>query len=579
MLVLTFGFVHDNVVLATQGVESLDEQFFDMVLADQGVSRSTIKPEQMWDKSKGDNSGQNLYLMMYNEIQDKPLKDAIATISSTVSFTNAIGEEVFFTENEWRDVYIRGRTGVIQERLGGGSLAVNSYYQVMRSYVDKEIEHNSFLAEMKQHASSTEIFVDGDLANSGFDLVADTQIIELILFGSVEESNYDEARSASGLPPIPSAANEEFTSENESLKGSSESISEGESETGSTITGVTFPPADQSFADDTDEFPSTSSESAAVLYNPTGLHPLQCDTDSNIGNAFDDYIAELPGENPFADFVPPSKDEVEDDDSGDTDGTGDDGDRDDRIDGGDDGGGSGDEDSPNPAEDAFDDVEPAPGHDWKQPSLCNDIICIEVEFINNEDGRGTYKANDNCVACHVDFMLANMDLLLSKTLTPSKAPGNLLESGKCKKGFLQITPSLNIYAVKKPIPTPPDDGAIFQSSNPFEDFVREVTEGYNTGNSGKVDRYTRNIVQFSEDRSTSSVFAEIDNATATAQAELNENREMVILQQRIAAKANMHQDVSAKLEEFHTLIGATQQMFRDINSDSCEALRGKKTCE
>ena len=206
-------------------------------------------------------------------------------------------------------------------------------------------------------------------------------------------------------------------------------------------------------------------------------------------------------------------------------------------------------------------------------------VPIEIEFVSSEDGRGVYAENDNCVACHMEFMLANMDLLLSKTLTPSKAPGNLLESGKCKKGFLDVKPSLNIYAIKKPIPAPENNNPLFQSSNPFEDFTREINEGYGFGKGGRRDATTRHIVAFSDSRSASSIFAEIDDANIRKEKELAFNREMALLQQDMNMAVQGYGDVSMQLEQLNSLISAIDQMIIDINAQSCEDLRGKKTCE
>ena len=409
-------------------VLSLDEQFFELLLADQQVTRPNIDPKKIWAQNKGDNRGQNMYMMILNEVDDKPFKDAIEELSTTISFPHSkTGEEVFFSQEDWKNIYVGRSMAPITQKLGLGINAANAYHSIMLSYVTQQVNSNEFVNNLRAKSMASTIFMDGDLTNSGFDLINDLDIIELILFGSIEEGPYDRALGSVGLPPRPTLGGENFTSASgEIITGDLSSESSGAS-TSSTVASV-FPPADQSFADDEKEFPEATSKKAAMLYNPTGLHPLECETDNNIGEAVDDYIDDLPNGNKFE---IPKPDKGDGEDSGDRDDSSETAEKDDSGDAkGDDDGHSVDDDAESSPEDTFDDIDPAKEYEWETPTLCNGIYCIEIIFANDEDGRGTYKANDNCIACHMEFLLANMERLLSKTLTPSKAPGNLFEKAK-----------------------------------------------------------------------------------------------------------------------------------------------------
>ncbi|MDP4007835.1 MAG: hypothetical protein Q8P68_01455 [Candidatus Peregrinibacteria bacterium] len=584
---LVLSLVQVSHAYALEATQSVDEILFDKLLAESSTSRSAIKPDTIWESSKGNERGQNLYLSVTNEMSDKPLKEAIKTASREFSLPNAkTGEQVFFTEAEWRDIYLKGTTASISENL---SLVNNSikdtYANTMIQYIEDEMDNNRFLAELTADSAATEIATDM--------LMPDFEFMELILFGQIEASTYDNARAAVNLPPTSTLA--------ESESGDTAHTSSEAAATESSASTASAPksPADQSFADDAKEFPTTSSESSAILYNPTGLNPLQCDSDTNIDDALDDYFGDLPPKNPFSDLIPPRTGDGTSEPPVDSDGG--------RPPTADDTGSfDGTDDSDTTAEDGFDEIAPAEGHDWINEELCitdSKIFCIEVRFINNgqecEFGEGStnncagigpglagsgnsqsgYAETDNCIACHAKFMLENMDLLLSKTLTPSKAPGNLLESGKCKKGFLKTKPSLNIYAIKKPIPAPQESDPLFQSNNPFEDFRREMTEGFGFGKGERADAVTRHTVAFSGTRNASSIFAEIDDANVAREKELAFNKEMALLQQDLDSYAKGYGDLSMQIETTTSLVSALDQMNNDINANSCEALRSKKTCD
>lgn len=594
--VLIFNLVQVGDALATAPA-SLDEVFFDKLLAEAGTSRSQIMPDKIFQTNKGDERGQNLYFSISNEMMDKPLKEAIKKAVREFSIPHPkTGSAVFFTEDEWRAIYLSGATAAIKTNLGVDNQAmINQYYDMMIEYVEDEIDNFRFMSELKSLSSSTEIATDI--------LIPDLEIMELILFGQVQASEYDNARASVGLPPTSTYAE----SESQDTAHTSSTVTPADTSSTSLLTTSKNykAPADQSFADDKKEFPSPTSESSAVLYNPTGLNPLQCDSDSNIGDAFDDYLEELPPENPFTDFIPPRGDETSDDGEESEDGT-----PKKSPTGKEDTSASGsDDDSEVSSEDDFEEIEPAERHDWINEEFCTEgqkIFCIEVRFINNgqecEFGEGSanncasiglgaggtggstnsssgYYETDNCIACHTQFLLKNMDLLLSKTLTPSKAPGNLLESGKCKKSFGKVKPSLNIYAIKKPIPSPEDSNPLFQSSNPFEDFRREMNEGFGAGKGERADAVTKHVSAFSETRSAASIFGEIDDSVQARSAEIEFNEEMGVLQQHMDTYAKGYKDVSLQIETLNSLISATSDMNRDINENSCEDLRGKKTCQ
>lgn len=593
--VLIFSLVQMEVAYATS---SVDEIFFDKLLAEAGTSRSQIMPDKIFQTNKGEGRGKNLYFSISNEMMDKPLKEAIKKAVREFSIPQAkTGSAVFFTEDEWRAIYLSGSTAAIKTNLGVDNQAmINQYYDMMIEYVEDEIDNFRFVSELKSLSSSTEIATDL--------LLPDLEIMELILFGQVQASEYDDARASVGLPPISTFAESESA---DTATGTTPAGTPADtSSSASSTTPVSHKaPSDQSFADDKKEFPTPVSESSAVLYNPTGLNPLQCGSDTNIGDAFDDYLEELPPENPFTDFIPPREGETSNDVEESEDGT-----LKKSPTGKKDTSGSGsDDDSVVSSEEDFKEIEPAEKHEWINEEFCTEgrkIFCIEVRFINNgqecEFGEGSanncasiglgtggtggstnsssgYYETDNCIACHTQFLLENMDLLLSKTLTPSKAPGNLLESGKCKKSFMKVKPSLNIYAIKKPIPSPEDNNPLFQSSNPFEDFRREMNEGYGAGKGERADAVTKHVAAFSETRSAASIFGEIDDSVQARSAELEFNEEMGILQQQMDTYAKGYKDVSMQLERMTSYASATADMGMDINENSCEALRGKKTCQ
>lgn len=87
----------------------------------------------------------------------------------------------------------------------------------------------------------------------------------------------------------------------------------------------------------------------------------------------------------------------------------------------------------------------------------NIALCLDVEFIS--EVLSSYYPGASCIQCEVEEILVLIDKTLSHSLIPNKATGNLMESAKCK----QSTELLNIQIIKilNPIPVPPNDDVIF----------------------------------------------------------------------------------------------------------------------
>ncbi len=622
-LLIAWAVTSQSAFAVSTETQTVEELMFAKLLSAENVSKNALESGTLWSEEKG----KHIYLTLLNDNTDRTFKQAISTISNDVAFKHQkTGAEVYFSEEEWRKMYINNQYATVFERRLGITNAptVNELGARLREIVEQEIENNRFAQELTQMTSSTELFSDGNVNNSaGFDLLTDLEKIETILFGKVEAGSYGEARASAGLPALPSINTGELPASSSATEGatpsttsttasSSSSPSPSTSTYSSTVARRTLStprlikaPANQSFADDKKEFP-TGPSTAESLYNPLGLHPEQCDSPSALTDAITDYLDTL--ETAEKEKFVPDFDVLTDEKTDERTGT-----RDTPTSGGDDtesgtgtGGDTVPEDTVDDSRSEFDDVPEAEKFDWQNEELCvgpegqPKIFCLEVRFINNnqecewgaDSGEnscanittsnqaatsGTYEATDNCVSCHIEFMLANFDLLLAKTLSPSKVPGNLLESGKCKKSFLKVKPSLNLFAVKKPIPQPPDDYQIFQTSNPFESFLSELTDGFTSNK--RTDRNTRHIVRFGDGKSLPSVLDEIDKADSAYAEELALNRQLALIEQEVEAQVNGYDDITGRMEEFNSLISALDGMATDINTNVCEALRSKKVCE
>ncbi len=99
----------------------------------------------------------------------------------------------------------------------------------------------------------------------------------------------------------------------------------------------------------------------------------------------------------------------------------------------------------------------------------NASICFDIEFIYEK--YSSKNVGDSCILCYVKKINEEMDKVVSGSLLPSKTTGSMLESGKCKETGTSI--AIAVVGVPVPVPTPVNDDIVF-GKNIFEEWNKFV---------------------------------------------------------------------------------------------------------
>jgi hypothetical protein len=107
-------------------------------------------------------------------------------------------------------------------------------------------------------------------------------------------------------------------------------------------------------------------------------------------------------------------------------------------------------------------IQPAPADKWLKDKLCVGSFCLYINLVM-KPAASSYQNADNCIACHAEKINDVLKKVISYTLVPSKAPGNLGEAGKCKKALSTAfsSVSMNIYTLAMPVQTPMNDDLVY----------------------------------------------------------------------------------------------------------------------
>lgn len=503
-------------------------------------------------------SNRNLYSYTYQQIFDKPEKDAILELSQAYGLTPTDAEIVV------SGVYtplLRGR-GVAY----GQDRAVKDMGKIQQSYA-KILKYRQLGYQLGATIASTEIFANGSLDDSSFDLIHDLNIIEQILF-------VDQGKVQIGQKPFkdPMSKVSNFGTSSAPLTGTAPTVS------GTIGSGSDKPlnaPANSGKPATIDDVMKGLTSSAGVVN--------QCDKDSPINKAIDTYDTNhggstVPGSGaaltgglsasasapavsdiPAPETMPiittsaqpitvPKTDLCADITN-----------------------------NPLPGDPPPKDAEVTSGLIYSYPPEpdAQHIFCVSLD--TRTRSYSTFYPQKSCVQCTVAAMNESMKKLLSKSLAPNKLTGNVYESSKCKDISVSSLFSMNLFLIPVPISTPQKLGPLVghDIGKEWDKFVKNSTPfGQTKGASSQrvTDEALQNVGQGATQQD---LLAEISSGIQA---------EIAAAQRRLAnrptstqtdAKSEGYQQVITEMRLMTAFFASFQQTLTHFNEDSCKVLLDK----
>ncbi|GEM_PF-4556367 len=371
--------------------------------------------------------GQDLYELTYNRVKSEASDKAIERVLADRKVSK---EELFAV--------------VPGANIGKLLTKPDSAAQLSADDVEKRRQDvQNFLAEEKELADlevrttmevqPTEFFSNGDESDSGFDLIADLTLIELILFGKVE------APMSGAGPGAPAGSNAIGIGGGAAPGGPGPAVGGG--------AGAAGPGAVGAAGGGGAAGGPAAGVPAGVPGGPGGSPPVQvrCPLEQSFNNAVEaarsreQAASDASGNDGGADGGSGG--------SGGGAGSGAGG-------GGSGGGGSGSGEASDEEKNAP--LVPEVPANWVRPRACDGVFCIKIEAVYKRESA--FQDTDNCIACHFEKMNDAFKKAVSHNLVPSKATGNLIEAPKCKRSMFNL--KQNIILIPQPILTPPNDDLI-----------------------------------------------------------------------------------------------------------------------
>ena len=514
-------------------------------------------------------AGQDLYTKVYQMTKLDPDRNAMKNIAGSFGTTEA--STVRLLNNDFGPL-LDSNPSLTQLD------AIQKMTEIQQSYQDEK-DLLQFQSDINATVMPGEIFANGDISDSGFDLIIDLQNIEKLLF--LKSDPIDIGASFSSSPGAGGGGTGGMPSGTGSPTGPSATpaASTGKISTSLTTGGGAggLTPASGAGSAVLPGAGNTSPENNPnICLTGTGLNTALQNFENN--KQKDSRLKETPTVTPSAQAAPSAAAPS---------GTGN-------------AGAIQAVSSATPAEFVYREpetppVEAAPAGSWLQAIPCGDILCITIDFINKP--ASAYINSDNCIACHIEKIDEKLKETINHSLIPAKATGNLLEPGVCKIAAANLFRSAGIrfYAIARPIQTPTNDDLIYGTSidKAWEKFVNTYKP---------FPFYTKNVPAPSTPNVVTTPPSEADRAAKVAVAVAGPDTTLSTVNQRIQAQLNstaqarskavavaapavksdtdsgFYQAIQRELEQMNYYFQAFQDILHSL-SDNVDSIPGDHACQ
>lgn len=479
---------------------------------------------------------ENLYLFMYQNVKEAPKKAAIEETALKLGYNEDDLETIILDQN------VSLIKNYLDPKLRNNQSAITEEYTRVSDVYQNELEFQTENRTLLYETLASEIFVNNDLTDSaGVDILHDLNIIHQILFGS--EIEFPDR---SGDEDVELASEELFDMPLLKVRRTAESV---DTEENTSMICLD----DEELASAIDEFEASEPEDSS-------------DPEEEVVDTSDSYDSE----------DEESSEESSEDSS---EGSGSSGSS-----------SSSSRESPSrePLEEFISEISGTLGS-WERELPCDDIFCITVELVSETDetsaAEDSYEETQNCIACHVSYILERMEQTTDESLVPSRVSTNWFEDASCKDAGSKVGMSLSVYTIAKPILQDKGDEIDENANDNVEELEGTLKAlGANTDSSDvkSTSAAEDDSERISNTHPTSS-FDEIVEANLEAAKIRQENIEAAfdefMLRTRLENSTDLYTQVAAELSVLVTYFKNFQEALVDTSNGALEELIAKKYCE
>lgn len=224
----------------------------------------------------------------------------------------------------------------------------------------------------------------------------------------------------------------------------------------------------------------------------------------------------------------------------------------------------------------------ATDEEGKNVSSVQWYVCLENKI--KWETYSSYVPVDNCINCELEKILAAMQKTLSHSLTPNKVTGNYMESSKCKQSMGEFSPlDIHLFLIWAPLQTPPQDDAIY-GKNIFKEWNKFVqrTNPVATGDALKLPESLTKVAteQAYANSSSGQTMEQLIQEIESIEESMARQQANSVAQYEVGSSGEdfvaYSQAVMLQVGQMTNYFKNFTDMFKKISTETCPAILNKK---
>jgi len=220
----------------------------------------------------------------------------------------------------------------------------------------------------------------------------------------------------------------------------------------------------------------------------------------------------------------------------------------------------------------------------QEPIPCDGIFCLDINFINRKSTL-SFPEEENCISCHITYINENLSEVISSSIVPNFANGMLFGTGICPGALTDIGLDFNFRIETRPIPFRYDKG--FTMNDPIDaakKFFEKFTASGFKENETKpnqielADNHVKKTINKTHEKEAEALLNESTHRLARIEEEYRKNLAQETTSANLENTSIYVDEVGRELDRMISFFDTLRLRIKRLATCACERLQETRAC-